>query len=65
VNLNLPKCKSVVYGALFVLMVTVWALVIALAVVATKSKNDKAGNGQGNPNSKGYQDVLVHLLSVD
>jgi len=36
--------SRVVYVALFVLMVTVLALVIALAVVATNSKNDKAGN---------------------
>jgi len=41
---NMQSC--VVYGALFVLMVTVLAaLVIALAVVATKSKPDDAGNG--------------------
>jgi len=57
--------SRVVYGALFVLIVTVLALVIALAVVATKDTKDDSSSGQGNPSSEAQTDVFIDLPTVD
>jgi len=57
--------SRVVYGALFVLIVTVLALVIALAFVATKDTKDDSSSGQGNPNSEAQTGVFIDLPTVD
>jgi len=63
---KLSKMQSrVVYGALFVLIVTVLALVIALAVVATKDTTNDSSSGQGNPKSETQTGVFVDLPTVD
>jgi len=57
--------SRVVYGALFALVLVVVALVIALAIVATKRTKDDSSSGQGNLSSETQTGVFIDLPTVD
>jgi len=57
--------SRVVYGALLALVVVVLALVVALAVIATKDTKKESRSGQGNPNSEAQTGVFIDLPTVD